>query len=161
MWIFQICLHRSTLAVVLKLSSPAAGNQYLLAVGGIGNFLGTYSVFKGSIPADQSISLATVRQWTVGHLHFGGRDDGFGRDVQPRVLYSLYFQPIHYSQPLCVGNFTSKIDTIPRENTGGADLVITTNVCRGFQIFSLLRRGTPQRSLPDSVKQIYITYTYG
>lgn len=156
-WIFQIgtSLNLGSGIKIILAGGAQAANIFWQV--GTSATLGTYSVFMGSILADQSISLATGATMDGRALAFSAAVTmGSGVTSNRAFLFPVFSADSLQSTFGNVSNFTSKIDTIRVKNTGGADLVIT-NVTSSDSQFTV--SWTSATIMPDSVKQIYITYT--
>ena len=156
-WIFQIgtSLNLGSGIKIILAGGAQAANIFWQV--GTSATLGTYSVFKGSILADQSISLATGATMDGRALAFSAAVTmGSGVTSNRAFLFPVFSADSLQSTFGNVGNFTSKIDTIRVKNTGGADLVITNVTSSNSQFTTSWNSAT---IMPDSVKQIYITYT--
>ncbi|MBK9248287.1 MAG: choice-of-anchor D domain-containing protein [Ignavibacteria bacterium] len=158
-WIFQIgsSLNLGSGIKIILAGGAQASNIFWQV--GTSATLGTYSVFKGTILADQSISFGTGASMDGRALAFSAAVTMASgvTTVRATSTASPIFSANHYQVTYGnVANFTSKIDTVIVTNTGGADLVIT-NVTSSNSVFSV--NTTSGTITPGGTKQFMITYS--
>ena len=157
-WIFQIASSLnlgSGIHIILAGGAQAANIFWQV---GTSATLGTYSVFKGTILADQSVSLGTGASIEGRALAFSAAVTFASGVTSTRaVLISGPFFAVDSTQVRFgnVNNSTSKRDTVTVTNTGTANLIIST-VTSSNTLFTV----TPTNGTitPGSTQRFFITY---
>ncbi|MFN8361840.1 MAG: choice-of-anchor D domain-containing protein [Candidatus Kapaibacterium sp.] len=159
-WIFQIgsSLNLGSGIKIILAGGAQASNIFWQV--GTSATLGTYSVFKGTILADQSITFGTGATMDGRALAFSAAvtmASGVTTTRAGSTTSSPVFSANHLQVSFgYVANFTSKIDTVTVTNTGGADLVIS-NVTSSNSAFTV--SSTSGTITPGGTKQFMITYS--
>ncbi len=156
-WIFQIgsSLNLGSGIKVILAGGAKAANIFWQV--GTSATLGTYSTFKGTILADQSISLGTGASMDGRALAFEAAvtmASGVttNRSDLTSPIFSANPSDLDFGE---VGSGQTKSDSVTITNTGGADLVITnvTSTIAEFSVFPLNGTITPGKS-----KKFYVTF---
>ena len=156
-WIFQIgsSLNLGSGIKVILAGGAKAANIFWQV--GTSATLGTFSSFKGTILADQSISLGTGASLDGRALAFGAAvtiSSGVttNRSDLTFPIFSVNPTSLDFGN---VANGQNKSDSVTVTNTGGADLIITS-VTSNNTVFSV----TPGNVniVPGNSKKFYISF---
>ena len=156
-WIFQIgtSLNIGSDTKIILAGGAQASNIFWQV--GTSATLGTYSVFKGTILADQSISLGTGASMDGRALAFTGAVTMSSGVTTNKAVLAPFFtvnpQQLNFGN---VDNGFSKKDTLRVTNTGGADLIIS-NITTSDTVFKM--NATTATITPGSTQEFYVTFT--
>ncbi|MGA2296437.1 MAG: ice-binding family protein, partial [FCB group bacterium] len=158
-WIFQIAsLLNLGSGIHIILAGGAQATNIFWQVGTSAT-LGTYSVFKGTILADQSISLDVGATMDGRALAFSGAVTmhdavtGTRADLTTAPIFSVDSAQVRFGN---VSNGFSKKDTVTVSNTGTANLIISS-ITSSNTLFTVTP--TSGTITPGSTQKFYVTFS--
>ena len=156
-WIFQIASSLNVGSDIHIILAGGAQASNIFWQVGTSATLGTYSVFKGSILADQSISLGTGAAMDGRALAFSGAVTMASSVTTnwPIIMMPIFSVNLSQLSFGSVNSGASKMDSVTVTNTGNADLIISTITSSNARFNITPSNGT---ITPGGTQKYYITF---